>query len=58
MAREVGVGNRREAAILFMAHVDELDLPVPAKRVDHGIQRISDDPVAAFYAGFLKHFPH
>ena len=35
-----------------MAHMDELDLPVAVKRVDHGIQRISDDSVTAFDAAF------
>ena len=57
-AREIGLGNCREDAIFFMAHMDELDLPVAVKRVDHGIQRISDDSVTAFDAGLLKHFPH
>jgi hypothetical protein len=37
--------------------MNKIDIPISVKRVDHGIQRISDNPVAAFHTGLLEHFP-
>ena len=58
IAAQVGIGDRGEDAVFFMANVDELDLPVAPQRVDHRIQRIPDDAVAAFDAGLRQHLPH
>jgi hypothetical protein len=41
-----------------VANVDELDLAVAPERVDHRIERVSDDSVAAFDAGLRQHLPH
>ncbi len=57
-ARQIRLGNGREDAVFFMAHMDKLDLPVAVKRIDHGIQCVSDDSVTAFHASLLEHFPH
>jgi hypothetical protein len=58
VAAQIGFGDRGEDAILFMTNVDKLDLPVASQRVDHRIQRVPDDAVAAFDAGVRQHLPH
>jgi hypothetical protein len=35
----------------------KLDVSVSAQRIDHGIQGVTDNAVAPFYAGADKHFP-
>jgi hypothetical protein len=37
--------------------VDEFNLPVSPKRIDHGIERIADDPVATLHASLFEHVP-
>jgi hypothetical protein len=39
-------------------NVDEFDVSVSVKCINHGIQRISDDAVTAFHASLFEHFPH
>jgi hypothetical protein len=58
IAGEVRVGDRGEDTVLFMANVNKLDLAVAPESVDHRIQRVSDDTVAAFDAGLRRHLPH
>ena len=57
-AAQVGIGDRGEDPVLLVTNMDELDLAVAPERVDHWIQRISDNSVAAFYAGLRQHLPH
>jgi elongation factor P hydroxylase len=47
VAAQVGIGDRGEDAIFFMANVDELDLTVASQSIDDRIQRIADDAIAA-----------
>jgi hypothetical protein len=60
VAGEICFGDSREDAIFFVPHMHEIDVSVAAKRVDYGIQRISNsnNAVAALYARFLQHRPH
>src|SRR5580700_5412036 len=37
--------------------MDKLDLAVAPERVDHRIQRVSNNSVAAFHPGFREHLP-
>jgi hypothetical protein len=50
--------NSREDTVFFVPHVDKVDFSVPTKRVNHGIQCISDYPVTAFHSCLFQHFPH
>ena len=57
-AAQVGVGDRGEDAVFLVTNMDKLDLAVAPERVDHRIQRVSDNSVAAFDAGLRQHLPH
>jgi hypothetical protein len=57
IAREIGVGNRGEYSIFFMPHVDELNPAIATQPVDHGIQSIANDAIAALDSGVRKHLP-
>src|SRR5713101_1844027 len=43
-------GDRGEHAVFFMANMDKLDFSVAPQRIDHRVQRVSDDAVAALDA--------
>ncbi len=54
---QVGVGDRGEDTVFLVANMDKLDLAVAPERVDHRIERVSDDAVAAFDARLRQHLP-
>src|SRR5271154_5048747 len=58
IAAQVGLGDGSEDAIFFMTNVNELDLAVAPEGVEHRIQCVTDDAVAAFDAGLRQHLPH
>jgi hypothetical protein len=37
--------------------MNEFNISVPAERIDHGIQSVAHNSIAAFHASLLKHFP-
>ena len=55
IARQVSFGNSGKNSIFFVTDVDEIDPAVSAKSIDKGIERISDNAIAAFDAGVGKH---
>src|ERR1700677_581328 len=57
ITREISLGNRREYSIFLMANQDKLDCAIPAQRVHHRIQSVSDDSIAAFNPSLRQHLP-
>ena len=57
IARQVGLRNRGEDAVLFISHVNEFDIPVAAEGVDDGIESVTHNSVTALNTGLMKHFP-
>ena len=55
---KIGIRHCGEDTIFFVTDVDKLNFSIAPQRVNHWIQRVSDDTVAAFYAGARQHFPH
>ena len=58
ISREVGLCNRGEDAVLFIPHMNEVNISIPAERIDDGIESVPHNSIAAFHASLLKHFPH
>jgi len=58
VSREVGLCNRGEDAVLFIPHMNEVNISVPAERINDGIESVPHNSIAAFHASLLKHFPH
>jgi hypothetical protein len=55
---QIRLGHGGEYAILFVPHMDQLDLPVAAQGIDDRIEGITDDAVTACHAGLCEHCPH
>ena len=51
------LGHGGEDTVLFVADVDEFDLPVAMEGLDDRIERIADDAIAALDTGSLQHLP-
>src|ERR1700683_2330932 len=54
---QVRIGHSRKNSIFFMAHVDELDLPVAPQRVNRGIERVPNNAIASFHSRIHQHLP-
>jgi hypothetical protein len=57
LAGQVGFGDRGEGTVFLVAYMDKLDLAIASESIDHRIQRIADNSVAAFDAGLRQHLP-
>ena len=54
---KVGFCDGGKNAVLLVADVNEIDLPIAAEPVDDWIQRVANDAIAALDSGIRKHLP-
>jgi hypothetical protein len=57
IAGQVSLGYGREDAVFFVADADELNLAVSAEPVDHGIECVPNNAIAAFDSCVREHLP-
>jgi hypothetical protein len=50
IARQISVGDGREAAIFLVPDVNEFDAPIAPQRVDCRVEGIADDPIASAHS--------